>query len=622
MVGCNCVPVDWTLLASLARVESASPSQRDGNTQTKFLFSHWAQFYRLHVQTMFVLKGKTDDPPEASMGAVNSLIPHRDVLPRPRVRTRFGLLEGKKIELEDGLFNIFLGIPYAKPPVGELRFQKPEPPEPWKGIRSARKYQKRCEQKDFIWDKVDRPVGKSEDCLYLNVMAPTTPEEGLPVLVYYHGGGYMIDGAARYNYRNLCRTVAKHGVIVVTVQYRLGFLGYLSTGDASCPGNFGLWDQRASLLWVQENIAAFGGDPKRVTISGQSAGAASVDLLTLSPLSRDLFQQAIVMGGNAETMWAISNTRSVVAYSRKHAFKCGFRRAAEKKESDEWTAEENAAMVAFLRRLPAAKLGTSMIDNPEVFSSARLPLTPVVDGDILPKSVAELRAEAPPKTVMAGVCQYEALLFVALGFVPCNTKQLDRLLDVTTSIFAANGRNPKKARADIRRLYDDTEVNRKNKKFVAETFITAMSDMINNLSVHRYCQRMTEHGSRVFFYTFEHFNADSSWPLNFLMPFKGATHCTELQYLFDVNLFLMPYRRTKSDRRVLDHVTRMWTNFVKYGDPNGDGVFEFDFEWLPVDKEHPERHLKIRELSAMSETFEQRRVQELARIFDGISLHV
>ncbi|KAK0406794.1 hypothetical protein QR680_018811 [Steinernema hermaphroditum] len=558
----------------------------------------------------------------ASMGAVNS---HRtrSVLPHPRVHTKYGALEGKQICTSDGCFNIFLGIPYAKPPVGELRFQKPQPPTPWNDIRPARKYQKRCPQKDFIWDKVELKVGKSEDCLYLNVMAPTDIPDGrkLPVLVYIHGGGYMIDSAVKYNYRNLCRTLVKNGVIVITIQYRLGFLGYFSTGDANCVGNFGLWDQRAALVWIQENIAAFGGDPNRVTISGQSAGGASVDLLCLSPLSRDLFSQAVVMGGSAETMWSVADTRRVVDYCRQHAIKCGFRRAG-KTENDEWTEEDNAAMVAYLRRIPASRLGTSMIGNPELFSSARLPLTPVVDGDILPKPIVELRAEAPPKNVMAGVCQYEALLFVALGFVRSNAKQLDRILDVTASIFDSNGQNAQKARAEIRRLYNDNEVTRQNKKLVAETFITLMSDMINNLSVYRYCQRMSQNGSKVFFYTFEHFNSDSSWPLNFLMPFKGATHCTELQYLFDVNLFMMPYRKTKRDRRVLDNVTRMWTNFAKYGNPNGAKNTEFDFEWMPVDADHPERHLKIREMSAMSESFEQGRVERLARIFDGISLHI
>ncbi|TKR86401.1 hypothetical protein L596_011001 [Steinernema carpocapsae] len=460
--------------------------------------------------------------------------------------------------------------------------------------------------------------------------------EKVPVMVYIHGGGYMIDSAVKYNYRNLCRTLVRNGVVVVTIQYRLSFLGYFSTGDSNCPGNCGLWDQRAALLWIKQNIANFGGDSSRITISGQSAGGASVDLLSLSPLSRgerpallaklmdlhlDLFQQAIVMGGNAETMWAVSKTQKVVNYCRQHAKNCGFKRVG-KKENEAWAEEDNAAMMAFLRTVPSSKLGASMIDNPEVFASARLPLTPVIDGEILPKSISELRKEAPQKTVMAGVCQFEALLFVALGFVPANAKQLDKILDVATSIFADNGKNPVKARAEIKELYKDCEASRRNKKLIAETFVSIMSDMINNLAVHRYCQNMTQNGSKVFFYTFEHFNADSSWPLNFLMPFKGPTHCSELQFVMDVNLFVVPFRKTKKDRKVMENVTRMWTNFVKFGNPNGETNPGFKYEWLPVDANHPERHLKIRDLSAMSETFEQRRIERLAKIFEGISLHV
>jgi carboxylesterase type B len=260
------------------------------------------------------------------------------IYPHPQAETQYGPVEGKRFQTKDGnVFNVFLGIPYAKPPIGQLRFKKPEPPEPWKEIRKTKRYGKRSIQRDFLWDTVDLMVAKGEDCLYLNVVAPSWEskefQKGYPVMMYIHGGGYVMDSAVKYHYSNLARTLGRHEVICVTIQYRLGFLGYFCTGDENSPGNYGLWDQFMALKWVKENIVNFGGDPNNITLFGQSAGAASVDLLSLSPLSRDLFQKAIVMGGNAETIWAVNSTQQVVAYCREKALSLGFERTAKGKSA-------------------------------------------------------------------------------------------------------------------------------------------------------------------------------------------------------------------------------------------------------------------------------------------------
>jgi carboxylesterase type B len=152
----------------------------------------------------------------------------------------------------------------------------------------------------------------------------------------------------------LKRNLVRHGVIVVTIQYRLGLLGFLCSGDDECPGNLGLWDQLFALRWVNRNIAAFGGDPGRVTLFGHSAGAASIDLLSLSPLSRHLFQQMILMGGSAETMWALSAKEVLVQHCRRKARQLGFRPS---KEEGQWDREESRRMLDFLRSLPAEKFG-------------------------------------------------------------------------------------------------------------------------------------------------------------------------------------------------------------------------------------------------------------------------
>uniref|UniRef100_A0A0M3IQW8 Carboxylic ester hydrolase n=1 Tax=Ascaris lumbricoides TaxID=6252 RepID=A0A0M3IQW8_ASCLU len=236
-----------------------------------------------------------------SMNSVKASIERLRVRESQRVCTKTGEVQGFGMRCKKGVVNIFLGIPYAKPPIGPLRFKKTEPVDPWSGVLMCTKYRSRCPQKDFIWDKLELRTPKSEDCLYLNIMAPSwkpPPDQvrlniscpdspnGFAVMFYIHGGGYLVDSAVKYRYWDIVRLLSPHDVIVVTIQYRLGYLGYFSTADENCIGNFGLWDQVTALKWVSENIKYFGGDPKSITVAGQSAGAASADLLSLSPYSR------------------------------------------------------------------------------------------------------------------------------------------------------------------------------------------------------------------------------------------------------------------------------------------------------------------------------------------------
>ena len=192
----------------------------------------------------------------------------------------------------------FLGVPFAAPPTKELRFKAPKPPKAWKPkVYSAKSHGAICLQSrdpglEFFIQSVTPNFTYSEDCLYLNVFSPNT-SLSLPVMVYIHGGGYT-RGTAIVSPSDI---LALQGVVVVIVQYRLGPFGFLTTGDSAAPGNYGMLDQVEALKWVKENIANFGGNPSKVTIFGQSAGGTSVGLHLLSPLSRDLFHQAIPESG-------------------------------------------------------------------------------------------------------------------------------------------------------------------------------------------------------------------------------------------------------------------------------------------------------------------------------------
>ncbi|KAG5877339.1 hypothetical protein JTB14_030710 [Gonioctena quinquepunctata] len=214
-----------------------------------------------------------------------------------------GALQGRKEYSQRGItFYAFQQIPYAKPPVGELRFREPQPAEGWTGIRDATDNDKVCFQVSNTWD-VNITSFQQEDCLYLNVYTPKYPsaKASLPVMFYIFGGGFS-NGGNHINYFGP-HYLMEHEVIVVVANYRVGPFGFLSTGDTVIPGNFGLKDQQMALRWVKENIEYFGGNPDKVTIFGQSAGGSSVSLQLMSKKSEGLFGAAIAMSGSSINPW-------------------------------------------------------------------------------------------------------------------------------------------------------------------------------------------------------------------------------------------------------------------------------------------------------------------------------
>ncbi|NXX50772.1 SASB hydrolase, partial [Tricholaema leucomelas] len=222
----------------------------------------------------------------------------------PEVTITQGRLKGIQTTVKgtDRLVNAFLGIPFAKAPVGSLRFSPPEPPEPWNGLRDATSYPPLCPQDLSLLKTAEKnfkekhpPFRTSEDCLYLDVYSPAAANEGrLPVMVWIHGGNFIFGGAARYDGSALA---AHENVVVVIIQYRLGLLGFFNTGDEHARGNWAFLDQVAALRWIQDNIEHFGGDPGSVTLFGVSAGSCSVFAHILSPLSKGLFHKAISESG-------------------------------------------------------------------------------------------------------------------------------------------------------------------------------------------------------------------------------------------------------------------------------------------------------------------------------------
>ncbi len=216
---------------------------------------------------------------------------------QPQATTANGVVEG----VGHSGVSVFEGIPFARPPVGDLRWREPQPPENWTGIRKADHFGPNPMEHP-AGDMVFRSRGMSEDCLYLNVWTPAkSPAEKLPVLVYFYGGGFVFGDGSEFRYDG--ESMARKGIVSLTLTYRLGVFGFLAHPELSKEspyhgsGNYGLLDQRAALLWVRQNIAAFGGDPDKVTIAGESAGSISVSAQMASPLSKGLFVRAIGESG-------------------------------------------------------------------------------------------------------------------------------------------------------------------------------------------------------------------------------------------------------------------------------------------------------------------------------------
>ncbi|GMS91527.1 hypothetical protein PENTCL1PPCAC_13702 [Pristionchus entomophagus] len=222
--------------------------------------------------------------------------------PSETILTTYGKVEGKRM-IQTGSRQVD-GIPYAKPPVGELRFKKPMPLDSWEEVLSTREHRARSIQKNFyMWDNIKK--GKpSEDCLYLNVFMPcwTPPTSGFPVMVFIHGGAFVMDGASNYGDIEICRNIVSREVVFVSIQYRVGYLGFWTTGDEACPGNNGLWDQLEALKWIKGNIERFGGDPtldrlRKIpadefavnAIRGDEAGEADLGELTITPVLDGIF---------------------------------------------------------------------------------------------------------------------------------------------------------------------------------------------------------------------------------------------------------------------------------------------------------------------------------------------
>ena len=453
------------------------------------------------------------------------------------IKTDKGKVHGKLSA--DGQVRIFLGVPYAAPPVGPLRWKPPQPEAKWKGVRDATNFGYRCMQPQIYSDMHFRDPGESEDCLTLNVWTPAKNKKAnLPVMVWIYGGGYIAGTTSEP--RQDGEHLATKGVVVVSMNYRLGVFGFFVHADlaAESPehasGNYGLMDQTAALRWVQQNIRAFGGNPANVTLFGESAGSFSVSAQMASPLAQGLFEHAIGESG--------------AAFSRRGLT---FKTLADREKSDSAWAEAalGTSDLTALRAMSAQDIMQKM-------AAAKVPGRspgPDVDGYFLPESVPQIYAEGKQAHIplLAGWNRDEPSGLVARYPKPA-----------TPEIFQATAQKSFGDRADeFLKLYPastDEEAIRSTIDFAGDTFIA--------YGTWAWLEAQVKTGGQpVYRYHFERpAPADQYHAAG-----SGAFHSDEIEYVFGTLDSRTDAHWQPEDYKLSDLVETYWTNFAKTGNPNG-----------------------------------------------------
>lgn len=466
---------------------------------------------------------------------------------------------------------VFKGIPYAAPPVGELRWRPPQPVADWEGVRSADRFGPRCMQPRLYGDQIFRSAGMSEDCLYLNVWTPEASSTAdLPVLVYFYGGGFVTGDGSEPRYDGA--SMAEEGIVVVTMNYRLGVFGFMAhpelTTESSrnASGNYGLLDQARALQWVQENIDAFGGDPDRVTIAGESAGSISVSAHMASPVSAGRFQGAIGESG------ALLGTLPP-----------GPLGPAEERGA-EFADQVGAGSLEELRAISSTRLH-ELAQKPDV---PRFGLT--VDGHFFDR--------APDEVYAAGE---QADVPLLLGW---NSEEMNY-----GAILQGRAPTPQNYEQAVRELYQDDadEILEHYEAATWEEVIQAGTDLASDRFIGFGTWKWGELHRRTGAPTFRYFYTRARPPMrpgrgndvrglvgasdggSRVSPPRGAVHAAEIEYALGNLETNDIYAWTAADRQTSAHVKGYFADFIKSGSPNGSGRPE----WPEMGTEDPPTIMRL-----------------------------
>ena len=487
-----------------------------------------------------------------------------------RVKIESGFVEGTTSS--DSSVRIFRGIPFAAPPVGELRWRPPQAVRPWNGVRKAVDFGPRCVQGRVFGDIVFRSSEMSEDCLSLTIWTPArTQADALPVYVWFYGGGFAAGAGDEARYDG--ESFAKHGIVVVNVNYRLGIFGFFAHPELTkesphhASGNYGLLDQVAGLEWVRRNIAAFGGDPQRVTIGGESAGSLSVSALMASPLSRDLFQRAI---GESGAFFGLTGGRGTPSL------------AEAEKSGSEFALSVGGKSLAELRNMSSDDLlrEASKKDNGFGF-------WPIVDGYFLPADVDSIYRQGRQSQVplLAGWNADEVRMTVLLAKEKPNAKTF------TEQLRQQFGPKAEEAL----KLYGastDKEAFRSAGDLASDEFIV--------FGTWKWIDMQAATEKPVYRYQFDRQVPIPEAMKDTGLKTLGAAHASELEYVFTM-LDSKKAGWQPEDYQVAKTMNAYWANFIRTGDPNGPGLAP----WPQFGKTHEVMHLNV-ECKALPEEHRNR----------------
>ncbi|KAM8865436.1 bile salt-activated lipase-like [Synchiropus picturatus] len=489
------------------------------------------------------------------------------------VQTEGGPVQG--VNRGMGLFrsvDIFKGIPFADVPG---KWEKPKPHPGWSGVLQADKYQPRCLQVTLLQTKTQG----SEDCLYLNIFVPQglSLSTDLPVMVYLFGGAFLLGasndvailGDSLYDGKEMAD---RGGVIVVSVNYRVGTLGFLSSGDSRLPGNYGLWDQHAALSWVRRNIAAFGGNPDNITIFGQSAGAASVSYQMLSPYNKGMFRRAITQCGVALSPWALQ--KDPMSVTKKIARKVGC-----------WRSNEDLMLECLKMTDPVGLTMAGKIDILQILGGVvmdLLELAPVIDGDFIPEHPSKLFHNAAQFDYLAGINSMDGHIFAGVDVPSINQKNSNTTVAQVKRFLA--GLTKEKGKSAVESAYSvyssqwgsnpDPAMVKKTVADIETDFLFLVPTQIA-LDLHA----NNSGDARTYSYLFNMKTRIPGFP-----RWVEAEHAEDLQYLFG-KPFSTPLVYFPRHRDLAGYMIAYWTNFAQTGNPS-EGSSRVPVVWPAYTKNH------------------------------------
>ncbi|CAG4931005.1 unnamed protein product [Colias eurytheme] len=495
------------------------------------------------------------------------------------VQVKQGRLEGEKLNnvTEDGFYYSFKGIPYAAPPLGKLRFKEPQPPLPWEGVRKATEHGPLCPQLDIFTNKI---LPGSEDCLFLNVYSPDIkPSKPLPVMLFIHGGG-LKSGSGNDDFYGPDFLV-QQGVVLVTINYRLEALGFLCLDTKDVPGNTGFKDQVAALKWVNENISQFGGDPHNITIFGESAGGLATALHVLSPLSKGLFQRAIVMSASPFCEWALPFE------NRRRAFVLGKELGLETEDPEE--------LLEFLQNVPVEKL---VHTSPIVFGLEEVygnylkhyHFTAVVEKNFghnafLPKAPEEIlkSGNINDVEVMIGHTSEECIIGLLDKNVITTYFKYDDIFVPKQILCTATPKTILKTADTIKKHYLSKSLD---KNVRTKEIIRYWSECTFEYPIMKLLQLLSDTGKcKTYLYRFSSIS-DRNVMGNMGKEFgvTGAAHLDDLMYLFNTKLWNLSTDKNAESFKLVQQFCRLVTNFAKYGNPTPDS--SLGATWHEYDKKN------------------------------------